>query len=120
MPTFSKELLSGSSGGRGIKVAATASTGTTIHATGTSATIKDEVWLYATNNDTAAIVLTIQLGGTTATDDDISLLIPSKSGLTLVIPGLVLIGTGSAARTIAAYAATANKIIITGYVNRIT
>lgn len=119
MATFSKELLSGSSGGRGIKVAATASPGTTIHATGTSATIKDEVWLYATNNDTAAIALTIQLGGTTATDDDIVLSIPAKSGMTLMLPGLVLVGTGSAARDIKAYAAVANKIVLHGYVNRI-
>ena len=36
MATFTKTLLSGSTQGRGIKVVATASSGTTIHATGTS------------------------------------------------------------------------------------
>jgi hypothetical protein len=38
----------------------------------------------------------------------------------LVVPGLILTGTGSAANTVAAYAATTNVITISGYVNRIT
>jgi hypothetical protein len=120
MATFSKVLLSGSTGGRLIKVAATATTGTTIHATGTSATIEDEIWLYAVNSDTTARKLTIEFGGTTAPDDLIELMIAAESGLVLVVPGLVLVGTGSAARTVTAFAATANVISIGGYVNRIT
>lgn len=120
MATYSKVLLSGSTQGKAIKVAATASTGTTIHATGTSSTIEDEIWLYAYNSSSVATILTIQFGGTTAVDNDIKLPIPSLSGLTLVIPGLILTGTGSAANTVAAYAATANVITISGYVNRIT
>ena len=119
MATFTKELLSGSTQGKAIKVAATASTGTTIHATGTSATIEDEIWLYAYNSSASTVVLTIQFGGTTAVDNDIKLSIPATSGLTLVIPGLILTGTGSAANTIAAYATTANVVTINGYVNRI-
>jgi hypothetical protein len=120
MATYSKEKLSGSTQGKAIKVAATASVGTTIHATGTSATIQDEIWLYAYNSSAAAVVLTIQFGGTTAVDNDIKLSIPATSGLTLVVPGLILTGTGSAANTVAAYAATTNVITISGYVNRIT
>ena len=110
MATYSKVLLSGSTQGKAIKVAATTSVGTTIHATGTSATIEDEIWLYAYNSSSAAVVLTIQFGGTTAVDNDIKLSIPATSGLTLVTPGLILTGTGSAANTVAAYAATANQI----------
>jgi hypothetical protein len=120
MATYSKVLLSGSTQGKAIKVAATASVGTTIHATGTSATIEDEIWLYAYNSSAAAVVLTIQFGGTTAVDNDIKLSIPATSGLTLVVPGLVLTGTGSATNTVAAYAGTTNVITISGYVNRIT
>ena len=120
MATFSKVLLSGSTGGRLIKVAATATTGTTIHATGTSATIEDEIWLYAVNSDTTARKLTIEFGGTTAPDDLIELTVAAESGLVLVVPGLVLVGTGCAARTVTAFAATANVISIGGYVNRIT
>lgn len=120
MATFSKQLLSGSTGGRLIKVAATASTGTTIHATGTSSSIIDEVWLYAVNSDTTARKLTIEYGGTTSPDDQIELTVAAESGLVLVVPGLILAGTGAAARTVTAFCATANVVLIGGYVNRIT
>jgi len=120
MATFTKVKLSGSTDGKGIKVVQTASTGTTIHATGTSATIIDEVWLYAYNSHSSAVVLTIQNGGTTSPDNDIKVTIPATSGLVLVVPGLILTGTGSVASTVYAYAATANVITITGYVNRIS
>lgn len=117
---LTKVKLSGSTNGRGIKVAATATAGTTIHTTGTSATTMDEVWLYAHNSDSAGVILTIELGGATAPDDNIVLTVPSKSGLTLVVPGLILTGTGSVGLTVAAFAGTANKIVVTGYVNRIS
>lgn len=120
MATFSKVLLSGSTQGKAIKVAATASTGTTIHATGTSSSIIDEVWLYAYNSSASAVTLTIQYGGITAVDNDIKLSIPATAGLTLVVPGLTLTGTGSAANTVYAYAGTTNVITISGYVNRIS
>ena len=119
MATFSKVKLSGSTNGRGILVAATATVGTTIHATGISATVFDEIWLYVTNNDTVVVTLTIEFGGTTNPNDVIVLAVPPKSGLTLIIPGLVLSGTGSVVTTITAFASTANKLVITGYVNRI-
>ena len=119
MTTFSKVLLSGSTDGRGIKVVATAATGTTIHATGTSAAIIDEVWLYASNTDSADHYLTLEFGGLTAPDDDVKLLIPALKGLTLVVPGLILTGTGAAACTVTAFADTANKVSVFGYVNRV-
>ena len=119
MAQFTKVLLSGSTQGRGIKVAATSSSGTTIHATGTSSSVIDEVWLYAYNGDTSPRLLTIQWGNTSTPDDDIKITIPTQSGLTLVAPGLTLTGTGSAANTIRAYAATTNVITIHGYVNRV-
>lgn len=120
MATFTKTLLSGSTQGKAITVAATASTGTTIHATGTSSSIIDEIWLYAYNSSTGPVALTIQYGGTTAVADDIKIDIPPTSGLTLVVPGLILTGTGAAANTVRAYAGTASVITINGYVNRIS
>ena len=120
MATFSKQILSGSTGGRLIKVAATATTGTTIHATGTSDSIIDEIWLYAVNSDTTARKLTIEFGDTSAPDDLIELTIAAESGLVLVVPGFPMVGTGSAARTVTAFAASANVVMIGGYVNRIT
>jgi len=120
MATFDKVLLSGSTGGRPIKVAATATPGTLIHATGTSATIVDEVWLYATNTDTTDRKLTIEFGGTSSPDDLIELEIPAEDGLLLLVPGLPLTGDGAAARNVRAFCATTNVINIIGYVNRIT
>jgi hypothetical protein len=121
MATFTKQILSGSTQGRAIKVAATTSgsAGTTIHTTGTSASVIDEVWLYATNSSSSSVVLTIQWGGVTAVDNEIKLTIPANAGLTLVVPGLPITGTGSAGNTVAAYAGTANVITISGYAHRI-
>ena len=120
MATFTKVALSGSTQGKGIKVVATASTGTTIHATGTSSTIIDEVWLYAYNSSTGPVALTVEFGGTTAPDNNIKIDIPPTSGLTLVVPGLILTGTGAAANTVTAFAGTANVVTLSGYVNRIS
>ena len=120
MATFTKVPFSAQTDGQPIKVVATASTGTTIHTTGISATAFDEVWLYAYNSSTGPILLTVQYGGTATPDDDIKITIPSQSGLTLVVPGLILAGTGSVGNTVAAYAASANVITVSGYVNRIS
>lgn len=120
MATFTKVALSGSTQGKGIEVVQTSSTGTTIHTTGTSSSIIDEVWLYAYNSSTGPITLTIQFGGTDTPDNDIKVDIPPVSGLTLVVPGLILTGTGSAANTVYAYAGTASVVTISGYVNRIS
>lgn len=120
MATYTKVLLSGSTQGKPIKVAATATAGTTIHATGTSATNIDEVWLYAFNSSTGPVSLTVEYGGVTAPDQNIVITIPATSGLTLVVPGLILLGDGAAAATIKAFAGTANVITISGYVNRIS
>lgn len=119
MSTFSKLRLSGSTGGRPIKVAAISTPGTTIHTTGTSNAAIDEVWLYANNTSASAVELTVEFGGTSDPDDRIILSIPSKTGLVLVLPGLTLSGTGSAGRVVTAFAATTNVINITGYVNRV-
>lgn len=120
MATFSKVPLSGASYGLAVKVAATASTGTTIHATGTSATTVDEIWLFAFNSATTPTLLTIQFGGTTAPDQNIVITIPAQSGLTVVVPGLILLGTGGAASTVYAFAAVANVVTLSGFVNRVT
>jgi len=119
MATYSKVTFSEKVDGEPIKVGATTSPGTTIHTTGTSATVEDEIWLYAYNSHSSAVLLTIQYGGTATPDNDIKISIPSQAGLTLVIPGLILTGTGSAGNSVLAYAATTNVITISGYVNRI-
>jgi hypothetical protein len=120
MATYSKVLLSGSTQGQPITVVATASTGTTIHSTGTSNTIIDEVWLYANNTSTSPALLTVQFGGTGAVQHAKPITLAPQSGDVLIVAGLPLTGTGSAANTIAAFAATASVITISGYINRIS
>ncbi len=111
---ISKVLLSGSTNGRPIKVAATATAGTTIHTA--HATNTDEVWLWASNTDASSRKLTIELGGTTSPDDLIEVSLAPESGLVLIIPGLTL--TGSV--VVRAFAETANVLNIVGFVNRIS
>jgi hypothetical protein len=120
MATFTKLHLSGSTGGRPIKVAQTATAGTTIHTTGTSSSNLDEIWLYANNTSSSDVKLTVEYGGASSPDDLIEITIPAEAGLVLIIPGLLLSGDGTSGRTAAAFAATANVINITGYVNRIS
>ena len=120
MATFTKQTLSGSTDGRAIKVAATGTPGTTIHTGSSTATVIDEIWLYAQNTDTTARKLTIEWGGTTSPDDLIEITIPAESGLTLVAPGLLIKGNATAALVVRAFAATANVVTIHGYVNRIS
>ena len=118
--TFSKVLLSGSTYGKAVKVAATATAGTTIHATGTSATILDEIWIYAVNSSASSVKLTIEWGEATAPDGNIEVTVLPEAGLVTIIPGLVLSGSGSVATTVKAFAGTTNVIMLSGYVNRIT
>jgi len=122
MATYTKTLLSGSSQGQPITVVQTASTGTTIHATGTSSTTIDEVWLYANNTSTSPVLLTVQFGGTGSVQHAKPITLAPQSGDVLIVAGLPLTGTGGGsptANTIYAFAATASVITISGYVNRI-
>lgn len=119
MATYTKITLSGSTDGRAIKVAATATAGTTIHTGSSTATTYDEIWLYAQNTDTTDRKLTIEWGGTTSPDDLIEYTVKAENGLYLITPGLVIKGNATPL-VVRAFAATANVVTIYGYVNRIT
>jgi hypothetical protein len=118
MATFTKKTLSGSTDGRPILVAATASAGTVIHTGPTETTTIDEVWLYASNPTNAQRTLTIQWGGTTSPDDHFVLFLPAQSGLIVIAPGLVLQGN-SIPPVIRAFADSANQVNIIGFVHKI-
>jgi len=118
MSTFAKTILSGSTDGRGILVAAIATAGTTIH-TAQASNVDgefDEVWLYAMNTSEDDLALTLEWGGVTDPDDLITLTVPAQSGLYLIVPGLPLHNT----LVVKAFAETTNLIVIHGFVNRIT
>jgi hypothetical protein len=114
--TVSRIPLSGSTHGRGIKIAATASAGDTVHTATSSTTDCDVITLYAYNSSGSSVNLTVQWGGTTSVDDDIKLAIPATSGLTLILPDLVLRNS----LIVKAYAGTTNVVTIHGFANRVT
>lgn len=114
MTTYTKLKLSGSTDGKGILVAATATAGTTIHTA--HATDLDEIWIYAVNSSAADVKLTIEWGEATAPDGNIEGALPAEGGLVLVIPGLLLTNS----LVVKAFAGTADVIVIHGFVNRIS
>lgn len=117
MATFSRQLLSGSTSGRPIKVAATATPGTLIHTAVAGSTSFDEVYAWVTNTSGAAVNLTVEWGGTTDPDDLITktVSIPANSVPVPILTGQVLNG----ALVVRMFAGTANVLVVTGYVNRI-
>lgn len=119
MATFTKQKLSGSTDGRAIKVAATATAGTTIHTGSATATTYDEIWLYAVNTSASSVKLTIEWGDTTSPDDLIELTVLPEAGLVTVVPGLLIKGNATPL-VVRAFAATADVITIHGFVNQIT
>lgn len=118
MATFVKEILSGSTDGRAIKVVATATLGTTIHTGSAVAADIDEIWLYAQNSSAAAVKLTIEWGGVTSPDDLIEVTIAPEDGLVAVVPGLPIKGNATPL-VVTAFAASANVVMIHGFVNSI-
>ena len=113
----SKRLLSGSTNGRPIPVAAVATPGTLLH-TAVSGTIAfDELYLFANNPTAAAVRLTVEFGGVTDPGDHISknYSIPPYSPPFPIVTGIPLNG-GVVVR---AFVDTASGINVTGYVNRI-
>jgi len=119
MATFSKTTLSGSTDGRLIKVAATATAGTTLHTGSATATTFDEIWLYAVNSSASTVKLTVEFGGVSSPDDLIEFTVPAEDGLYLIVAGLVIKGNATPL-VVRAFAATANVVMVGGYVNRIT
>jgi hypothetical protein len=117
MATFTKQLLSASTNGKAIKVAATSTAGTTIHTAVSGTSSLDEVWLYAHNSSAATVKLTLEWGEASAPDGHIEINIGAEgTGLVLVAPGLLLQNS----LVIKAFAGTANVVTLTGYVNRIS
>lgn len=109
-----KIALSGSPDGKGIKVAATATPGTTIHSA--HASDIDEIHIYAVNTSKFDERLTLEWGGTTDPDDTIEVNVPSEDGLHLIVEGLVLTNS----LIVRAFSDAANVIILHGFSNRIT
>ena len=117
--TYTKNKLSGSTDGKLIAISGTVrNSGTTVHQAGdgSDSGAIDEIWLYATNINTGAVNLTIEWGNENSATAEITQSIPANNGLTLIIPGLILTN----GEVVKAYASIASKILIAGFVNRVT
>lgn len=117
MATYSRVLLSGSTNGRAIPVAAIATPGTAVHTAIAGTTSFDEIYLWASNVTGASATLTIEWGGVLDPGDHMTkaVSIPANSPPIPIATGQVL-NNGSLVK---AFSGTANAINLTGYVNRI-
>lgn len=117
MATYSRVLLSGSTNGRVIPVAAVATPGTLIHTAIAGAASYDEVYIWASNNTAAAATLTVEWGGVTDPGDHIvkAVSVPANSPPIPISVGQNL----NNSLVVRAFSGTANALNISGYVNRI-
>lgn len=105
-----------STNGQGILVSSTGAGGQLFHTASALANTFDEIWIWAQNNSSSIVTLTIQWGAM-AFQNNISVNIPIiGNGLWAVIPGMRLAG-GS---PMYCYANVSGVITIHGYVNRNT
>jgi hypothetical protein len=116
MPALAPILLSGSTSGKQIKITPVVTPGTTLHTAVSGTTSFDEIWLYAVNTSASTVTLTLEVGGTTAPDDNVIVQIPPNIGPVNVLAGLRMNG----GVVVKAFASVANVIDIHGNVNRYT
>lgn len=117
MASYSRQLLSGSTNGKTVKIVATATAGTTIHTAVTGTTGFDEIYIWVTNTSANSVLLTCEWGGVTDPDNLIvkQLSIPANSPPIPIITGQVL----NNALVVGMFASTASVLVASGYVNRI-
>jgi len=116
---FSHEVLSGSTNGLGIKVTGTATgSSVTVHTAIAGTTSRDELWLWAYNDDAdgETRTLAIEFGGTTDPDNVIRTPVAARAGLVPILVGHPLRNT----LVVKAFADEANDVILYGHVNRVT
>lgn len=117
MATLTPQILSGSTNGKQIKITGTTTgAGNTLHTAIATAGCFDDLWLDAYNNDTVSRTLTLQLGGTAQPDDEVSIVIPPKSGLLAVLAGRRFSG----GVVVKGWADAANVVMVGGFVQRYT
>jgi len=108
--TYTPVVASGSTRGKLIKIAATTSPGTTLHAPSTTTTDFDYISIWAVNRDVSNITLTLQWGGTTASDDHIPYIIQPGLPPICLVDRWDLRGNATP-DTVAAFASSANLIL---------
>lgn len=117
MAVYTKRLLSGSTDGRPIPVAAVVTPGTLVHTAVAGSDDFDEVYLWAANPTNSKKDLTVEWGGVTDPGDHMTkqFSIPAYSPPIPIATGQ-LVNNGVVVR---AFASVAGGINLTGFVNRI-
>jgi hypothetical protein len=118
MASYTRQLLSGSTNGRTIPVAANATPGTLIHQAVAGTSAYDEVYAWVSNVTNQAVPLTIEWGGVTDPGDHAvkQVSIPPNSPMIPILTGQVI----QNGLNVRAFAGTAAALNIVGYVNRIS
>ena len=117
MATYSRLLLSGSTSGRVIPVAAIVTPGTLIHTAVAGASAFDELYLWISNVTNAVALLTLEWGGVTDPGDHLckQLSVPAFCPPIPIATGQILNG----GLILRAFCPTASALNASGYVNRI-
>lgn len=115
MAVYSGAVLSGSTNGRPIPIAATATPGTTLHVVGANGF--EELFIWVSNVTAVAAALTLEFGGTGDPADHLvkGYSIPANSGPMPIAVGQRLSG----GVTVRAFSGTASALNATGYVNKV-
>jgi len=118
MAIYSGEILSGSTSGKPIPVAATTTPGTVIHTAPSGTTGYDEVYLFCANVTGSTATLTLEWGGVSDPGDHLvkGYSIPANSPQYPVAVGQ-RINNGV---TIRAFSGSASALNVSGWVNRKT
>jgi hypothetical protein len=118
MGVYSGEILSGSTNGKPIPVAATTTPGTVIHTAQAGTSGYDEVYLFAANVSAGTVTLTVEWGGVTDPGDHLikGYSIPGNSPQYPIAVGQRV----NNSVVIRAFGGSASAINITGWVNRKT
>lgn len=112
---ISKEFLSASTNGRPVAITGTTSgAADTIHTAVSGTSSKDEVWLYASNTTSSAVIVTLCFGGT-GTSDQLPCVVPAYSTVQIA-PGVPL----NNSLVVKAFAGTASAVNVTGFAHRLS
>jgi hypothetical protein len=121
MATYQKIKLSADPKGAGIPLTVSPASGDVIHETGVSGSVLDELWLYASWSPFGSPEPTPVYLALDNANYQIMQNVPANSGLTLIIPGLIISGDGTNSCQVTAYDwLGVDYINLYGYVNRIT
>lgn len=99
-----------SQNGMGVKIVATASTGTTVHTCQSGTDYFDEIWLWAVNRNAGTVGVVVQYGDT-STENSFGLAVPPNNAPIMVVPGWLL----NNGKIVYAYATAANDVTVFGF-----